>query len=107
MASPYQFKPYAAINPRIDNDSYAVTASSISELLHSGDYSDLQIICRDEVYNVHRAIVCPRSKVIETKLKRWHFHVSKMTCQDGSMTPNSDRIRKLHNSTCQSIIPGP
>ncbi|KAL2062698.1 hypothetical protein VTL71DRAFT_5770 [Oculimacula yallundae] len=38
--------------------------SSITGLLKSEKYSDLQILCEGKVFNVHRAIVCTRSKVL-------------------------------------------
>ncbi|KAI6758241.1 hypothetical protein HG530_010481 [Fusarium avenaceum] len=34
---------------------------SISELFKTGDYSDLTIVCGDDRYKVHKAVVCPRS----------------------------------------------
>ncbi|WEW59485.1 hypothetical protein PRK78_004959 [Emydomyces testavorans] len=35
-----------------------------SQLLKSGQYSDLKIVCNGEVFKVHKAIVCPQSPVI-------------------------------------------
>jgi hypothetical protein len=34
---------------------------SLKSILESGKYSDLTISCGDRVFNVHRAVVCPRS----------------------------------------------
>ncbi|KAL1963538.1 hypothetical protein VTN77DRAFT_8119 [Rasamsonia byssochlamydoides] len=39
-------------------------AHFMRELLQSGDYSDLTIYCGADVYRIHRAIVCPQSKVL-------------------------------------------
>ncbi|KAL1979729.1 hypothetical protein VTN96DRAFT_5251 [Rasamsonia emersonii] len=32
-------------------------------LWYSGDYSDLKVYCGEEIHRVHRAIICPQSKV--------------------------------------------
>lgn len=38
--------------------------SSLKELLDNGAYSDLEIRCGDDKHQVHKAIVCPRSKLL-------------------------------------------
>jgi hypothetical protein len=53
------------------------TDQSFEELLTNKGFSDLQIVCGEKVYDVHCAVVCPQSKVIEAKVERWHFDVGK------------------------------
>lgn len=35
-------------------------------LQKTSDYSDLKILCGDEVFSVHKAIICPRSEFFST-----------------------------------------
>jgi len=39
------------------------------KLQTSVEYSDLTIFCGDEKFNVHKAIICPRSKYFATSCK--------------------------------------
>ncbi|KAI9791657.1 MAG: hypothetical protein M1835_000208 [Candelina submexicana] len=47
-----------------NNTACSDMLASFSELFGSGDFSDLTIFCRDRKFEVHRAIICPRSKVL-------------------------------------------
>ncbi|CAI6062719.1 unnamed protein product [Clonostachys chloroleuca] len=51
----------------LDGTSLAITElhKSMSSLFDSGLYSDLTVICGEDKYLVHRAVVCPRSKFFE------------------------------------------
>ena len=42
-------------------------------LYESGEYSDLTVVCGRDVYNVHKAIVCPRSEFFSKACRdgRW------------------------------------
>jgi hypothetical protein len=42
----------------------ATSQADFSAFLASGQYSDLQLKCLDEVFNVHKIIVCAQSTVI-------------------------------------------
>ncbi len=44
-------------------DQHAIVAG-IETLLSSSKYSDLTLICADQEFKVHRAVICPQSPVI-------------------------------------------
>ncbi|EPE33778.1 POZ [Glarea lozoyensis ATCC 20868] len=44
--------------------------SVTSSLLSTGRYSDLQIVCKEKTFNVHRAICCLASKVLAAAVDR-------------------------------------
>ncbi|KAL5866439.1 hypothetical protein ACKVWM_011663, partial [Pyricularia oryzae] len=46
-----------------------VLKDSLKSLRVSGDYSDMTVVCGDDTYHVHKAVICPRSKYFETVLK--------------------------------------
>ncbi|RFU25153.1 hypothetical protein B7463_g11194, partial [Scytalidium lignicola] len=41
------------------------------QLMNSGQFCDFEIVCEEEVFKVHKAIVCFQSPVIEAALKDW------------------------------------
>lgn len=44
----------------------AATSAALASLMNTSKYSDLTLVCDDGTeFHVHRAIVCPRSRVIE------------------------------------------
>ncbi|EHK99475.1 hypothetical protein M7I_4632 [Glarea lozoyensis 74030] len=51
--------------------------SVTSSLLSTGRYSDLQIVCKEKTFNVHRAICCLASKVlaaaVDREWKLWQY----------------------------------
>jgi hypothetical protein len=59
----------ASVCPAKHHDSYIMAAlhhkdmlNANKELLQSSKYSDLTIICGNREFNIHRSIVCPRSR---------------------------------------------
>ncbi|KAK8230853.1 BTB/POZ protein, partial [Phyllosticta capitalensis] len=42
---------------------------TVQSLLESGEYSDLEIRCKDDTHKVHKAIVCPQSEFFRRALK--------------------------------------
>ncbi|TLS22468.1 uncharacterized protein PpBr36_09905 [Pyricularia pennisetigena] len=42
---------------------------ALKQLRLSGDYSDMTIICGDDLYHAHKALLCPRSKYFERTFK--------------------------------------
>ncbi|KAK8205162.1 hypothetical protein IWZ01DRAFT_485955 [Phyllosticta capitalensis] len=42
---------------------------SFLSILETGEYSDLEIHCKEDRYNVHKAIVCPQSEVFHRALR--------------------------------------
>ncbi|KAJ3454150.1 hypothetical protein MRS44_018044 [Fusarium solani] len=52
-------------------DQMASQSSSILfQLLHSGEYSDFTLVCQEQQFYLHKAIVCPQSPVIAAALQR-------------------------------------
>ncbi|KAI4932152.1 uncharacterized protein J4E92_004051 [Alternaria infectoria] len=56
-------------------------------LLSSGDYSDLIITCGSDVYNVHKAVVCPQSSFFERAVR---FAVGKEAAEGKVDLPEDD-----------------
>ncbi|TRX97131.1 hypothetical protein FHL15_001925 [Xylaria flabelliformis] len=44
-------------------------AKFLKNLLSSGDYADLKIVCKDQEFQVHKVIVCAQSPVLAAALK--------------------------------------
>ncbi|KAI1751274.1 BTB/POZ protein [Xylaria castorea] len=44
-------------------------ANFLANVLNSGDYSDLTLVCEGQEFQVHKAIVCAQSPVLATALK--------------------------------------
>ncbi|KAK8231295.1 hypothetical protein BKA81DRAFT_411875 [Phyllosticta paracitricarpa] len=50
----------------------AIKRVSFSQILQSGEYSDLEIRCNEESHRVHKAIVCPQSEFFQAACKAEH-----------------------------------
>lgn len=55
----------------------------MSALLNDSKYADLEIRCDGKTFKVHRAIVCPRSKVLDIEcsggfLVEWHLAIGEI-----------------------------
>ncbi len=49
--------------------SSQAAGSVLAQLMLSEEYSDLSFSCRGEMFQVHKAIVCPQSSVIQAAVK--------------------------------------
>ncbi|KAH6952495.1 hypothetical protein BKA56DRAFT_504789 [Ilyonectria sp. MPI-CAGE-AT-0026] len=45
------------------------SSSVLSQLLHSGEYSDFTLVCQGQQFYLHQAIICPQSPVIAGALQ--------------------------------------
>lgn len=52
-------------SPKVTTYRMAAPASSVGALLNDPKYADLEIRCDGKSFKLHRAIVCPRSKVLD------------------------------------------
>ncbi|TIA39674.1 hypothetical protein D6C78_03087 [Aureobasidium pullulans] len=52
-------------------------ASTIASLHDSGAYSDLKIVCGQDTYNVHKAIICPQSEFFRAACRQDTFQEGK------------------------------
>ncbi|CAD0030366.1 unnamed protein product [Aureobasidium pullulans] len=47
--------------------------ATIAKLYESGAYSDLKIVCGQDTYNVHKAIICPQSTFFKAACRQDTF----------------------------------
>lgn len=55
-------------NDPLDDLRTASVFASLSRLYLSETYSDMKIVCGDETFHAHRAIVCPQSPFFDKAL---------------------------------------
>lgn len=52
---------------------------NLGHLLKSGQFSDLTLVCRDQEFNVHKAVVCAQSQVLAAAIRE-PFQVRCLCC---------------------------
>ena len=68
MSFPAGFRPISPVDPVVSERTNE-RAKRNRDLLNSGQGADFTVTCRDQVWKVHEAIVCPSSKFIASALE--------------------------------------